>query len=110
MRKISFAIFLGIVLTALAASKAPPPLVSMENDVLLYRADTNGNRVPDFSTCGYACGDKDIPNVPLRAVVAPVKGDETARIQSAIDYVAGLAPDADGVRGAVLLLSGRHEV
>src|SRR5262245_58233123 len=98
MRKISFAIFLGIVSTTFAASKAPPPLVSMEKDVLLYRADTNGNRVPDFSTCGYASGDKDIPNTPVRIVVAPVTGDETARIQSAIDYVGTLGPDADGIR------------
>jgi hypothetical protein len=66
--------------------------------------------VPDFSHCGYAGGDQPIPNVPVRVVVAPAKGDETARIQKAIEQVAGLKPDADGLRGAVLLLQGRHEV
>jgi hypothetical protein len=51
-----------------------------------------------------------IPDVPVRVVVPPSKGDSTARIQAALDYVAGRKPDADGFRGAVLLLAGRHEV
>ncbi len=33
-------------------------------------------------------------------------GDNTARIQRAIDYVASLTPDASGFRGAVLLDQG----
>jgi hypothetical protein len=77
---------------------------------LVYDADEHGNRVPDFSTCGYAGGDRQIPDAPVRVVVSPVQGDETARIQKAIDYVEGLTPDANGIRGAVLLLKGRHEV
>jgi hypothetical protein len=77
---------------------------------LVYDADDHGNRVPDFSTCGYAGGDRQIPDAPVRVVVSPVTGDETARIQKAIDYVGGLPADADGVRGAVLLLKGQHEV
>jgi len=40
----------------------------------------------------------------------PAKGDSTARIQKALDYVSNLAPDSNGLRGAVLLLRGRHEV
>ncbi|MCB1125329.1 MAG: pectate lyase, partial [Verrucomicrobiae bacterium] len=36
-------------------------------------------------------------------------GDATERIQHAIDYVSALAPEPNGLRGAVLLLSGRHE-
>jgi hypothetical protein len=43
-------------------------------------------------------------------MVSPVKGDETARIQRAIDYVASQPADSNGVHGAVLLLKGRHEV
>jgi hypothetical protein len=51
------------------------------------------------------------PDAPVRVVVAPGAGDDrTARIQKAIDYVAGLPADSNGVRGAVLLLKGRHEV
>ncbi|MBA4065621.1 MAG: pectate lyase [Isosphaera sp.] len=76
---------------------------------LAYPADARGNRVPDFSHAGYG-GGAAIPDVPVRAVVAPGKGDAGPRIQAAIDHVAGLAPGADGFRGAVLLLTGRHEV
>jgi hypothetical protein len=76
---------------------------------LVYDADDAGNRIPDFSRAGYG-GGAAIPDVPVRVVVSPGKGDNTARIQAAIDYVSGLKPDADGFRGAVLLLAGRHEV
>jgi hypothetical protein len=64
----------------------------------------------DFSTAGYAANQKPIPTAPVRVVVAPVKGDETARIQRALDYVASLPLDTNGIRGAVLLLQGRHEI
>ena len=110
MKKNLILIFLGIVLTAEAAPKGPPPLISTSTNGLRYDADERGNRVPDFSSCGYAGGDKQIPDAPVRVVVAPVKGDETTRIQKAIDYVASLPADTNGIRGAVLLLKGRHEV
>lgn len=78
---------------------------------VLFVSAAGAETVPiDFSTAGYAANEKPIPNVPVRVVVAPAKGDETARIQGAIDHVAGLPPDANGLRGAVLLLKGRHEV
>ena len=64
----------------------------------------------DFSTAGYAANERPIPNAPVRVVVAPQHGDNTARIQRALDYVGSLPPDTNGLRGAVLLLAGRHEV
>jgi hypothetical protein len=104
-------ILLGTVLVFPAVSKPLPPLVSVgEDGHLVYATDAQGNRVPDFSTCGYAGGDRPIPDAPVRVVVAPVPGDETARIQLAIDYVSTLPPDTNGVGGAVLLLKGRHEI
>ena len=60
----------------------------------------------DFSTCGYASQNKSIPTATVRVVVAPQPGDNTARIQRALDHVASLAPDTNGLRGAVLLLKG----
>src|SRR5262249_28579773 len=72
--------------------------------------DSQGNRIPDFSHCGYAGGDRSIPDAPVRVAVPPGRGDSTERIQKAIDYVASLAPDTNGLRGAVLLLKGRHEI
>jgi hypothetical protein len=102
---------LATVLAFDAMAKGPPPIISTGADGrLVYDTDKEGNRVPDFSTCGYAGGDRQIPDAPVRAVVSPVSGDETARIQKTIDYVAALPTDTNGVRGAVLLLAGRHEV
>jgi hypothetical protein len=75
-----------------------------------YEADRRGNRIPDFSHCGYQGGGVPIPDVPVRVVVAPAKGDSGSRIQAALDYVARLPADAHGVRGAVLLQAGRHEI
>jgi hypothetical protein len=76
---------------------------------LVYPADARDNRVPDFSHAGYGGGAAN-PEAPVRVVVAPARGDGGARIQAAIDFVSEREPDADGVRGAVLLLAGRHEV
>ncbi|HEY5346100.1 MAG TPA: DUF6298 domain-containing protein, partial [Verrucomicrobiae bacterium] len=103
----SFSVFAAPKKTAVKIS----PIISIGADgELVYDADERGNRVPDFSNCGYFGGDKQIPDAPVRVFVAPIAGDETARIQKAIDYVASLPPDSNGVRGAVLLLKGRHEV
>jgi hypothetical protein len=94
-----------------AAPKKLAPLVSIAPDGRLhYDADEHGNRVPDFSTCGYAGGNQPIPDAPVRVVVSPVAGDETARIQKAIDYLATLPVDTNGLRGAILLEKGRHEI
>ena len=98
-------------LALLAGPKTPSPIISVGADGRLkYDSDAQGNRVPDFSSCGYAGANRAIPDAPARVTVAPGKGDSTARIQAAIDYVAGLPLDSNGLRGAVLLLKGRHEV
>jgi hypothetical protein len=104
-------IFFGTVLALDAAPKKLSPIISVGADGrLVYDADVHGNRVPDFSTCGCFGGDRQIPDAPVRVVVSPIVGDETARIQKAIDYVGSLPPDSNGVRGAVLLLKGCHEI
>lgn len=76
---------------------------------LVYVADARGNRIPDFSHAGYG-GGAPIPDVPVRITVPASRGDNSPRIQAAIDHVAQLEPDAAGFRGAVLLLAGRHEI
>jgi len=110
MKKTFLLFILGTILTAEAAPKGPPPMISVAGNKLIYGKDERGNRVPDFSTAGYAGGDRDIPSAPVKVVVSASHGDETANIQKAIDYVANLPADADGIRGAVLLLKGQHEV
>ena len=75
---------------------------------LTYSSDALGNRVVDFSYCGYKASEQAIPSVPVRIVVPAKDGDATLRIQSALDYVATLPLDKDGFRGAVLLDKGIH--
>jgi len=103
--------FLGVVLPVEAKAQRVQPTVSTSNGgKLTYQTDENGDRIPDFSHCGYMGQNMPIPDVPVRVVVSPKAGDNTQRIQAALDYVASLGADEDGVRGAVLLLRGRYEV
>lgn len=92
-------------------AKTFPKLAALFVASVLFASPASAQPVPmDFSTAGYATNERSIPNAPVRVVVAPIKGDETTHIQAAIDYVSSLTPDANGLRGAVLLLKGRHEV
>ena len=77
---------------------------------ILYTPDSLGNRIPDFSYCGYKASEQAIPDVEVKIVVPVIKGDATLRIQSALDYVASLPLDANGFRGTVLLQKGTYEV
>ena len=103
--------FLGIVFTIDAPAQEKQPAISVGNGgKLIYQFDEHGNHIPDFSHCGYMGQNKPIPDVPMRVVVSPTTGDNTEHIQAAIDYVASLTADENGIRGAVLLLKGRYEV
>ncbi|GAB3917508.1 DUF6298 domain-containing protein [Larkinella terrae] len=91
-------------------AEKPKPVALGTNGRLIYTADEQGNRIPDFSYCGYQAGNQPIPAVEIKVVVPFRKGDATRRIQSAIDYVAKLPLNQDGFRGAVLLEKGIFEV
>ena len=94
-----------------AAEKTKPePFLSYKDGKLIYGSDSRGNRIPDFSCCGYMGSNQSIPNVPVRVVVIPSDGDQTQRIQMALDYVAALPMDANGIRGAVLLRKGKYSI
>jgi|GEM_PF-1218577 len=75
-----------------------------------YAPDFKGNRPLDFSNAGYGGGGVALPNVQARVAVEPGEGDDSARIQAAIDQVSAMPQNADGIRGAVLLKRGRYEV
>ena len=82
-----------------------------DDDRLAYRSTDDGDRVPDFSAVGYEASEVAIPDdVPMIERVEPGSGDDSARIQAAIDRVSMREPDASGFRGAVLLARGRYEV
>ncbi|MBW8684140.1 DUF6298 domain-containing protein [Chitinophaga rhizophila] len=98
-------------LLAGAQAKKPKPLppVSWDKGQLVYQPDDKGNRIPDFSWCGYMAGEQKLPLAPVRVRVLAMEGDATATIQAALDYVAAL-PLKDGLRGAVVLDKGIFEI
>lgn len=110
------AIFLTLVLVSglNAQTSKPPkkqsPVYRNEQGHLAYTLDSLGNRIPDFSYCGYQAGEQAIPNVTIQVVVPTQNGDATLRIQSAIDYVSSLPLDKNGFRGTVLLEKGTFKV
>ncbi len=77
---------------------------------LVYNADYRGNRIPDFSTVGYMAGEVPIPDVPVKIVLEPIPGDNTERIQEAINELSKMEPDENGFRGAILLKKGIYEI
>jgi hypothetical protein len=72
---------------------------------LVYKSTPAGDRIMDFSHAGFRGGGVKLPDVAVQRTVEPSDGDDTARIQAAIDAVAAL-PLKDGFRGAVLLAPG----
>jgi hypothetical protein len=78
---------------------------------LTYQHDEAGNRIPDFSNCGYQGGGIPLPDVDAVEVILPqVSGDDTRRIQAAINHVASIPEDEDGFKGAVLLKHGTYRI
>ena len=80
------------------------------NGQLTYASDAQGNRIPDYSYAGYHYGEDPLPTIPVVTTLGPASGDNTARIQAALDAIGNRAPDANGHRGALQLLPGRYEV
>lgn len=80
------------------------------NGKLQYTPDVKGNRIPDFSMVGYRFGEEAIPTVPVVKTLNAVSGDNLSQIQTAIDEVAAMTPDANGFRGAILLKKGLYNI
>lgn len=93
-------------------SAATSALVQAHADgTLTYHADDRGNTIPDFSRAGYGGGGVALPRVPTVLTLAPQPaGDDTARLQAALDAVAARAADADGWRGALELGRGEFRI
>jgi hypothetical protein len=79
------------------------------NGSLVYKADSQGNAIPDFSRAGYGGGGVPLPQPSNRVTVEPLpEGDDTERLQAAINELAAtLSP---GERGALLLKRGLYRV
>lgn len=104
-----------ILLTALvialsSASEARDFPMTVKDGKITYLPDERGNRMLDYSVCGYKGSDSPIPNVGNVVFVSAKPGDNSKRLQRAIDYVASLPEDANGFRGAVLIGTGEFEL
>lgn len=88
----------------------PPVTLPDSTGNLIYHRDELGNRIPDFSHCGYAGADEEIPEVPVCLEVEPQSGDNGPRIQAAIDRLAKLPIAQNGFRGCIQLAPGRFEI
>lgn len=105
-----------VCLLGMAFTLKPKPWQSRfvkmdENGHLTYIPDEKGNILPDFSKVGYGHGDQPIPVIPVvKTVHAPQNGFSDQLIQDAIDKLAQKAPDAHGIRGAILLKKGSYRI
>ena len=89
------------------------PLEMGADGRLIYRPiNAQGDKILDFSHCGYGGGGVALPDVPTKITVAPDAddNDDTPRMQAAIDQVSKLPLDANGFRGAVLFRRGQYEM
>ena len=100
----------GILFAALSAPSAAQLIDTDSSGKLIYGTDPDGNRITDFSYAGYRGGGVAIPNIPTALTLAPSGGDDTHRIQRAIDQLASRPLGADGFRGALLLKKGKYTV
>lgn len=87
-----------------------------ESGRLVRPLDERGDRLSDFSTAGYKYGLQPVPDTntlfdSTRIVtVSPGAGDDTARIQNAINQVGNFSIRADGFRGLVQLTAGEYQI
>lgn len=98
------------MLWGLVQTNAQPFPLNPKGEHIQYLKDAKGNRILDYSYCGYKNSNTDIPNVPVAVYVSPEEGDNSSWIQKAINYVSSLKPDAEGYRGAVLLEKGVYHL
>ncbi|MBC8011308.1 MAG: hypothetical protein H7067_14570, partial [Burkholderiales bacterium] len=103
---VAAALILAVPASAWTSAKVQPDAEGR----FVYPADAAGNRIPDFSHAGYRGGGVPIPTIAEKAWVGPGAGDDTARIQAALDAVGNLPIQADGFRGAVRLAPGDYQI
>jgi hypothetical protein len=67
---------------------------------LHYITDARGNGIMDFSSAGYRAGGVKLPSPVVAQRLTPTAGDNTARIQAALD----------SATGAIVLAAGEYEL
>lgn len=104
---------MGLIALPLAAQE-PDPLTVKDSTITIVPY-ANGDRIPDYSFCGYKAGDEALPDllagpsVPVIRLTAP-SGDATTMLQRALDFAATLPAGPDGFKAMVLLADGIYNV
>src|SRR6185369_8239282 len=76
--------------------------IGFSNGHVTYGFNSVGDRIPDFSSAGYGGGGVTIPTPPVTMTLNPnASGDDTARIQAAIDNIGSMPIGANGFRGVL---------
>lgn len=70
---------------------------------LAFASTPNGDRIPDYSFAGFAAGSESPPMVAAMLRLSPSGGDDTQRIQDAIDQIAKMPANEKGLRGSLQL-------
>ncbi len=106
-----FSLTFLIILTASAHAWTSSMVQLDAQGRLSYPADASGNRIPDFSHAGYKGGGVPLPTViPVVRTLTPATGDQTARVQAALDEIATLPIQPNGYRGTLQLAAGTWEI
>ena len=110
-------LILGLLAFNLTYGQDASELIYLDQDKLSYvpfaMTDQSNavNTIPDFSYAGYMGGGVSLPsNIPVEAVVNPAAGDDSPRIQAAIDMVSALDLDDNRFRGVVLVKAGHYSL
>lgn len=112
-----FAIFSFVLAINAAFCQNSSQLVYLDQGVLTYAPFAmegqvkEVNTIPDFSYAGYMGGGTSLPTeISIEVIVVPEEGDDTHRIQEAINLVEALEPDARGFRGVILIKAGHYSL
>ena len=84
--------------------------IDIKDNSVDYNTEDNGNSGEAFSYCGYVSSNVPLPDVENAIYVPWAAGDNSIRIQQAIDYVSSLKSNKQGFKGAVLLGEGVFEL
>ncbi|MDF1573435.1 MAG: hypothetical protein P1P82_17640 [Bacteroidales bacterium] len=103
---------------------APLVFMGAEGRLVYKPYSDKGDRVLDWSQCGYEKSEVPIPDVPVAEILQPLSqedgpsgkmrypqgSDQRELIQAALDRTAALEPMESGFRGAVLLKKGTYYI
>lgn len=110
LKVLAFFALLFFTAISLAAPRPKPLIYKGADGKLQYISDKQGNRVIDFSYCGYEASEKQIPYVEAKVMVPATDDDATSLIQQAINYVGSLPVDKNGFRGAIQFEKGMYKI